>query len=342
MANVTTGSVSSQFQAFFSKSLLERQIPLLQMEQFAQKVPYPTKTGGNKTVRFFRFDNPSIASITTLSEGTSPTGGAGERQLTLSTVEATLEQFGSSIVLTDVLLATELFNHLAQATKQLGEDAALHADTLSHRALVLNTTASTTAGTTVSTSAYVRYAQNGTNGTNFQGASTANAAMTALDLLDAATALKVNRAPKIKDGYVLVAPPQVTRDLMNDDDFLRVSSYSTPEAIYKGEVGRLFGVSVIETTNNLTAATAAYGVNTEATGSNYASIVLGGQAFGVPHMTAVAATGSPYAPKVTILDAPDKSDIYGQRTIASFKTFYTAKQLNPAFYRVVWSKSNFA
>ncbi len=25
-----------------------------------------------------------------------------------------------------------------------------------------------------------------------------------------------------------------------------------------------------------------------------------------------------------------------------FKTFYTAKQLNPAFYRVVWSKSNFA
>jgi N4-gp56 family major capsid protein len=342
MANVNTTTVNSQFQTFFSKSLLERQIPLLQMEQFAQKVAYPTKTGGSKVIRFFRFDNPSIASITTLTEGTSPTGGAGERQLTLSTVEATLEQFGSSIVLTDVLLATELFNHLAQATKQLGEDAALHADTLSHRALVLNTTASTTAGTTVSAAAYTRYAQNGTNGTNFQNASTANAAMTALDLLDAATALKVNRAPKIKDGYVLVAPPQVTRDLMNDDDFLRVSSYSTPDAIYKGEVGRLFGVSVIETTNNLTAGTAAYGVDTEAAGSNYASIVLGGQAFGVPHMTAVAATGSPYAPKVTILDAPDKSDIYGQRTIASFKTFYTAKQLNPAFYRVVWSKSNFA
>lgn len=340
MANVNTGSVSSQFQTFFSKSLLERQIPLLQMEQFAQKVPYPTKTGGNKTVRFFRFDNPSIASIVSLSEGTTPS--SGERQLTLSTVEATLEQFGSSIVLTDILLATELFNHLAQATKQLGEDAALHADTLSHRALVLNTTDSTSAGTTVSTAAYSRFAQNGINGTNFQSASVANASITALDLLDAATALKVNRAPKIKDGYVLVAPPQVTRDLMNDDDFLRVSSYSTPEAIYKGEVGRLFGVSVIETTNNLTAGTAAYGVDTEATGSNFASIVLGGQAFGVPHMTAVAATGSPYAPKVTILDAPDKSDIYGQRTIASFKTFYTAKQLNPAFYRVIWSKSNFA
>ncbi len=34
----------------------------------------------------------------------------------------------------EVLLATELFSHLAQATKQLGEDAALHADTLCHRA----------------------------------------------------------------------------------------------------------------------------------------------------------------------------------------------------------------
>ena len=141
----------TQLQTYFSKQLLERQIQLLQVEQFAEKVPYPTKSGGNKTIRFFRFDNPSISNIVALTDGTTP--ATGERDLTLSTVEASLEFWGSSIVLSDQLLAVELFNHIAQATKQLGEDAALFADTLCHRSLVLDTTAAT-ASTSVNTAAY--------------------------------------------------------------------------------------------------------------------------------------------------------------------------------------------
>ncbi|NBW18363.1 MAG: N4-gp56 family major capsid protein [Caulobacteraceae bacterium] len=331
----------TQLQTYFSKQLLERQIQLLQMEQFAEKVPYPTKSGGNKTIRFFRFDNPSISNIVSLTDGTTP--ATGERDLTLSTVEATLEFWGQSIVLSDQLLAVELYNHVAQATKQLGEDAALFADTLCHRSLVLDTTAAT-ASTSVSTNSYARYAQNGTNGTTFATSSAANSSLTVIDLLDGATALKVNRAPKLRDGYVLVAPPQLTRDLMNDDDFLRVSSYSKPDAIYKGEVGRFFGINCIETTNALSFGTAAPGVatNSTATGSVFASLLLGGQAFGVPHLTSIAANGSPFAPKVTVLDAPDKSDRYGQRTIVSFKSAFTAKALNQAFYRVIFSKSNYS
>ena len=168
---VTTGSVTAQFQTYFSKQLLERALPLLQMEQFANKVPYPTKTGGNKTIRFFRFSDPSISAIANLSEGTTPSSG-DERDLTLSSVEATLVQYGSKIILTDVLLATELFSHLAQATKQLGEDAALHADTLCHRALVQDSSTST--GTGIAVKSYARYAQNGTNGTTFATNSTPN------------------------------------------------------------------------------------------------------------------------------------------------------------------------
>jgi N4-gp56 family major capsid protein len=343
MATLNTSSTGlvSQLQTYFSKQLLERQIQLLQMEQFAEKVPYPTKSGGNKTIRFFRFDNPSISNIVALTDGTTPS--TGERDLTLSTVEASLEFWGQSIVLSDQLLAMELFNHVAQATKQLGEDAALFADTLCHRALVLDTTAST-ASTSVNTNAYVRFAQNGTNGTTFATSSAANSSFTAIELLDGVTSLKISRAPKLRDGYVLVAPPQITRDLQNDDDFLRVSSYSKPEAIYKGEVGRLFGASVIETTNALSFGTAANGANTAstATGAVHAALLLGGQAFGVPHLTTIAAYGSPFAPKVTVLDGPDKSDRYGQRTIVSFKSSFTAKALNSAFYRVIFSKTNYS
>jgi len=338
---VTTGSVSAQFQTYFSKALLERALPLLQMEQFAQKTPYPTKTGGNKTVRFFRFGDPSISAISELSEGTTPSSG-DERNLTLSSVEATLVQYGSKIILTDIVLATELFSHLAQATKQLGEDAVLHADTLCHRAIVLDSSTST--GTSIGTQTYIRYAQNGTNGTTWATGSAANGAMTATDLLDGATTLFINRAPKIKDGYALVAHPAVIRDLQQDDDWLKVSSYSAPDQIFKGETGKLFGVSVVSSTNILSFATSASGIVSASTAGNvgFANILLGGGAFGVPNMSSLAASGSPFSPKVTILDGADKSDVYNQRIIASFKTFYAAKQLDTRFFRVIVSKSNYS
>jgi len=70
--------------------------------------------------------------------------------------------------------------------------------------------------------------------------------------------------------------------------------------------------------------------------------LLGGGSFGVPSLSSVAASGSPFAPKVTILDAADKSDPYGQRIVASFKTFYAAKQLDTRFFRVLFSKSNYS
>jgi N4-gp56 family major capsid protein len=341
---VTSGSVSAQFQTYFSKALLERAIPLLQMEQFAQKTPYPTKTGGNKTVRFFRFGDPSITAIAALSEGTTPASG-DERDLTLSSVEATLVQYGSKIILTDILLATELFSHLAQATKQLGEDAALHADTLCHRALVQDSSTST--GTGVATKSYNRYAQNSTNGTTWATGSVANSAMTATDLLDGATSLFIARAPKIKDGYALVAHPAVLRDLMQDDDWLKVSSYQNADAIYKGEIGKLFGVACVSSTNVQTFNTSASGiaensVGTTGVNTGYANVLLGGGAFGVPNMSALAASGSPFSPKVSILDAADKSDPYNQKIIASFKTFYAAKQLDPRFFRVIVAKSNYS
>jgi N4-gp56 family major capsid protein len=171
--------------------------------------------------------------------------------------------------------------------------------------------------------------------------------MTATDLLDGATSLFIARAPKIKDGYALVAHPAVIRDLQQDDDWLKVSSYSNPEAIFRGEIGKLFGVSVISSTNVQTFNTSASGiaensVGTTGVNTGYANVLLGGGSFGVPSLSSLAASGSPFAPKVSILDAPDKSDPYGQRIVASFKTFYAAKQLDTRFFRVIVAKSNYS
>ena len=80
-----TSGISTQFQRYFSKELLDYIVESLQLVQFAQKAPLPAKSG-SKTIRWFRFDEPSTGAIETLStEGTKPTG---ERALSLENVDA--------------------------------------------------------------------------------------------------------------------------------------------------------------------------------------------------------------------------------------------------------------
>lgn len=335
MALVTSGSLAAAYQEYFSKELLQRQLPILQMEQFGMKAALPRKNG-NKQIRFFRYDNPSISKIIEItSEGTNP--GNNERELTLSTVGATLQQFASLVKLSDILQATNLFDSMAQATTQLAEDHALHADTLVHRVLTTGTTSGTG---TLSTS--VRFAQN-SNSTAFIAATAANSAFTALDLLDSVTALRVDKAPTIKGGYILVADPRTARSILNDDDYIQAHRYSNVDSLLKGEVGTYYGVKTLLSHNilsfgsasaNAISGTAAASYNSS-TAPFLANIVLGDQAFGVPTLTG----DSPYSPKVLIADGADKSDPLNLITSVAVKTYYTAVQLNGAFYRVVFSRS---
>jgi len=336
MALITSGSLSDQYQKYFSKMLLERQLPILQMEQFAVKATLPTKSG-NKEITFFRYGNPSISNIVEItSEGTNP--GSNERQLTLSTVVGSLKQYASLVKLSTLLQATNLFDSLSQATTQLSEDHALHADTLVHRVLTLGNTEGTgTAGQP----AFARYAQHGTNSTNFIAATAANSAFSALDLLDATTALRVEKAPTKNGGYVLVADPRTARSILNDDDYIQAHHYNGTDSLLKGEVGSYYGIKTLLSHNVLTfgstdatslGSAAAYNASTA---PFLANVVLGDQAFGVPHLTG----DSPFSPKVLLSTGPDKNDPLDLQTVVALKTYYTSVRLNTAFYRVVFSRS---
>ena len=336
MALVTSGSLADSYQKYFSKMLLERQLPILQMEQFGVKATLPRKNG-NKEITFFRYDNPSISSIVEItSEGTNP--GSNERQLTLSTVVGSLKQYASLVKLSTLLEATNLFDSLSQATTQLSEDHALHADALVHRVLTLNNTDGTG---TASTAAFHRYAQNGTTSSSFIAATAANSAFTALDCLDAVTSLRVDKAPTIKGGYVLVADPRTARSILNDDDYIQAHHYNNTDSLLKGEVGTYYGTKTLLSHNVLsygssTATTvgtaAAYNASTV---PFLANLVLGDQSFGVPSLTG----DSPFSPKVLLSSGPDKEDPLDLTTVVALKTYYTAVTLSTNFYRVLFSRS---
>jgi len=334
MATVTTtnpSSIADQYQTYFSKQLLDYAVQALRKAEFAQTAPLP-RNAGAKTIRFFRFGEPSTASVQTLTEGTA-ISSSNYRELTLENVEATLAQIGQVIAVTDILNATSLLNIMSQAVRTNGEDAALKCDTIIRDELVNN------GDTDESDSRTKRYSGGAANWAALAALSDANGKIAATDLLDSVTNLKINRAPQIGGHYVMIAAPHVTRDLMNNTDWLEAHKYSAVQGLFKGEVGAFHGVKVIEDTNPYVEdADAAKGAHVTSGGEIYSSFVMGGDAFGVPAL----AGDSPKSPSVLITDTADKSDPLNQTTTIGWKAYYTAKVLNENWFVVLRSRSAYS
>ena len=334
MATVSTTNpttIQDQYQTYFSKQLLDYAVQALRKAEFGQSQPLP-KNAGAKSIRFFRFGEPATANVYDLTEGTA-ISSSNYRELALEYVDATLQQIGQVIGVTDVLNATSLLNIMSQAVKTNGEDAALKCDTVVRDELVNK------GSSTESDSRTKRYAQSSSTWDALAAATDANGKITAVDLLDSVTQLKINRAPQLSGHYVMISPPHVTRDLMNNTDWLEAHKYSAVQGLFKGEVGAFHGVKVIEDTNPFVEdAGGTKGVHVTSGGEIYSSFVLGGDAFGVPAL----AGESPKSPSVMITDTPDKSDPLNQTTTIGWKAYYTAKVLNSNWFVVLRSRTEYA
>lgn len=333
-SSTNPSSIADQYQTYFSKKLLDYAVQSLRKAEFANTAPLP-KNAGAKSIRFFRFGEPDATldgstGIQTLTEGTAM-AASKYRELTLEYVDATLVQYGQVIGMTDILNNTSLLNMMSQASKTNGEDAALHMDTIVRDELVNK------GDTDESDSRTKRYSGTATTMAEMNSLTAAQGKFTAVDSLDGTTNLKINRAPQIGGKYVCIAAPQVTRDLMNDTDWLEAHKYSDVQPLYKGEVGSLHGTRFVEDTNPFREDSDAKGVYAS-DGVVFSSIFLGGDAFGVPQL----AGDSPKSPQVLITDSPDKSDPLNQLTTVGWKVYWTAKVLNSNWFIVHRSRSEYA
>lgn len=293
-------------------------MPMLQLAPFAKRAPLPAKSG-HKACTWFRFAEPATTNIQQVStEGTTP--GSSEKQLSLETVSATLVQYMQYITLTDVLTATELFDHTEEAIREHGEDAALHMDNLIRDELGSNLTNK-------------NYVYSDTNWISSNGT-----AASAANILDAATHLKIDSAPTVDgNNYIGVAPCEVARDLMRDTDWLQVHKYSAPEGLFNGEIGKLYGVRILETNKGFRSASAGSQYVYSASGNTYSTFVFGRNAYGVPNLEAQ----TPFSPQVITADGADKSDPGNLKTTVAFKTFYVAQALQPKWISEIYSGSTF-
>ena len=296
-----TGTLTPEMKVFYSDYLIDNAVPKLVHDQFGQKHPIP-KNGG-KTIEFRKY-SPLPKLLTPLTEGVTPDG----QSLTVSTIEATVAQYGGYITLSDVLLLTAIDNNLMQATKLLGNQAGATLDTITREVLV--------GGTNVIYS----------GGVASRSALTASSTLSVDDIMKAVRALKNQNAEKIGDSFVAIIHPDCAYDIMHDNLWQAVKTYADPADWYEGEIGKIAGVRFVETT--------------EAKifdGGVYATLVLGDNAYGV---TEIEGGGLQHIVKQ--LGSAGTSDPIDQRATAGWKAIKVAERLVEQFMVRIESKSTFS
>jgi N4-gp56 family major capsid protein len=317
----TTAGITDQIQRYFDRKLLVQTLKTIVLDQFAFKAALPGKAGA-KTIRFFRYPESDTTNVNTMTEGTLRTI-AQSKQLSLTSVDVALEQWGQTVTISDLLSAVELFSTMEQATTQNGQDAALKVDELLRNILG------------DSAAIQLRFAGAATSWATVDGT---DDAMTALDILDAATNLRVNNARPTGGYFTAIMAPEVARDLMNDDDWLEASKYGSPDQLFKGEVGRYMGVRVVASTNPYRTAHGTGQHTYAAAGNRYSTFVVGDQSYGGVNL----ATMSAYSPKMIISQGADKYDPLAQFTTVGFKFYYGGAIINANHAVNIYSVTNYS
>ena len=232
MTNTTINTLQTTQlnKTFYDRQLLESARTRFVHAKFGQMRPIPRNSG--KRVEFRRWNLfDANAAMKALEEGVTPSG----QSLSQSNVEALVSQYGAYVEVSDLLDMTGYDQVITESAELLGEQL----------------------GTVVEW--VTRDAMNAGNNVQRAGGKTSRAALTADDKLTVDEIRKAVRTLKRakarpfcederKPHFICICSPDATYDLQNDPLWQDVSKYSNAEAIYSGEIGRLFGVVFVEST----------------------------------------------------------------------------------------------
>lgn len=311
-ANTTESSgMTAEMKTYYSKYLIANARAKLVHDQFGQTHPIP-KNGG-KTIEFRKY-SPLPKALTPLTEGVTPEGGT----LTVSTITSTVKQYGSYIPLTDMLLLTAIDNNLVQALDLLGGQSGETLDTVTRE--ILN------GGTCV------QYAEG-------QVSSRADLdqtmKLTVNAVLLAARFLKKQNAPTIDGSYVAIIHPDVAYDIMRDEEWKDWTKYTTPEKMFRGEIGKIGNVRFVETTEAKIFAKAGATSDGGEKCDVYSTLVLGANAYGT---TSIEGGGL----QTIVKQLGSGDDPLNQRATAGWKATKTAERLVEQFMVRIETGSTFS
>ncbi|HMM30353.1 MAG TPA: N4-gp56 family major capsid protein [Clostridia bacterium] len=232
---LTTAATTALNKTHYDRELLAFARTKFIHAKYGQKRPIPRN--GGKSVEFRRWNifDPKLAT-SGLVEGVTPDG----QELSQTTVDATTNQYGAFVTISDRLNDTALDQVMDDSQELLGEQIGSVVEWVTRD--IMNS---------------------GTN-VQFAGANTSRIALESTDKLTVAEVRKAVRTLKKNKArmfngtesggasraphYICICGPDATYDLQDDTAWQYVSQYQNKEAIYSGEIGRLFGVVFVEST----------------------------------------------------------------------------------------------
>lgn len=315
------------------------------MAQFAEKKTAPAS--GLKAIRFFRPRKAKRAGATGPTNLTEGSISRRKSEVSVGNVDCYLNQRGDDSEITDVVKATDVLDTLNVYMDTLGRDAALDFDNVLTNAIFGDATSNAKAlalgvGTVAQTTLFNSNSTWGVATANFferfagvvntgnsandfgtlAGLTPAQGKFTRLEHLRAITQLKANDVPP-PDGqvYAVSTPPEVMFDIRQDATLVAAMTQRDNDKLYKYESFELDGGAFLESTNPWKESV--YGTYAAA-GTVFGIAYMGKEALGTVKLSNNIAGGDPGAPKITVLDQPDKYDPYNQLIIVAWKCFYGA------------------
>ena len=228
--NTTGNDLSAEMKTYYDTMLIRLAEAELVHNQFGQKKPIPK--GKGKTIEFRKFSSLGKA-LTPLSEGITPSG----QKLNVTSINATVNQYGGYVEISDMLILTAVDNNLQEATRLIATQAAQTLDTVTREVLNGGTNALYAGGVA---------GRAGLVGGDATPAN--NKYLTVLDVKKAVRNLKVQNAKKINGYYVGIIHPDCAFDLTNDPEWKYPHQYQDTTELYNGEIGQIAGVRFVETT----------------------------------------------------------------------------------------------
>jgi len=243
--NTTTATLRHQVATYYKRDQLDQLMAQFRFRSAGTEDSIPLRNG--KTVQWYRYDLLGSNTVPAV-EGTIGTG----LQLSTNVVTATVSEYSDFATGSSLLQDTAIDPVAENFGRQLGYRAGLTTDTVCR--IELDTASATTDLTPT--------------GTN----------LTSSDLRRSKSLMRgVNIQPKLGEDFLGIIHPYVKYDIMSDNTaggFIDVMRYSQPEVAMTGEVGKIEGVRLVESTNVKTDSTAA-------PGTLYTTYVVGEGAMGV-------------------------------------------------------------
>ena len=262
----TTGTgVSALISKYYDKLALEILMPELVLYNLCEKKPLPKNEG--KSIVFHRYiARSTMVSAYALTEGGSgawPTWGL----VSSTSVSATVAQYGDAVQVSDLIELTAVSTIVEDTIKLLMQNAANIIDRLIFEVAY-------------GTSSIPSEATFGITWPSAQGYSIGKlSTLTSACLMDvngikaAVYDLKrLNVQPKANGFYDMVIDPIQSVKLTSDPAWRDAYMYTTPENLRRGQIGKIAGVEVYETTNVFMTAS---GTGVANTTSAYFALVLG-------------------------------------------------------------------